>query len=930
MKYLRACLLAVGLGLPAASAAPTLQEARTRWLHGNYEEARELYDALRGRGSQAQKDAAAVGLSRVEQSQGRYDQALAVIDAALKDSPKNADLHARRAELLHLRGKWDEAEKAAAEAIRLQSGQLLAHWVRLQLYRDRGSMKKADGEARWFIRAYNDQDLKEPDALLLVGLAALENARWNNLSDQFGFVLNEVYGDALKAEKDFWPAQCEAGGLLLEKYNRGEALDAFDKALAINPQAAEALVGKGTAALQTFEMRSAEQFAVRALSINPNLVEALQLRADVWLAGGRIDRALDVLERARRTDPRDENTLGRIAACYVLARKPDDFRKLAAAVERQDQRPGPFYSVLASQLEDRRRFDVAEQYYKKAIELRPMVPWAKNGLGLLYMRLGREKEARDLLTKSFEADPFNVRVANTLKVLRHLERYETLKTPHFVLKFDPKHDRLLAKYLAKYLEDTYSKLTAKFRFRPKEPYLVEVFRTHDMFSGRVVALPDLHTIGACTGRMVAMVSPHGEGIRKPFNWARVVHHEVTHLFNLEQTAFRVPHWYTEGLAVINEGYPRPQEWNELLLERVPAGKLMNLDDIDLGFIRPRGPDEWQLAYCQSQLYVQYMTEKYGPQTVGDLLDAYHDGLDTDAAIARVCKLDKAAFERGYRAYLNKVVQGIHGKPPAKQMKFTELRTAYEKDPENTDVAALLAEQYLERERSAEARKLADAVLSRRNNQPLASYVKARLLDRAGDNDGAAKLLEAVADANPPEPKVLEFLGEVYSRTAKFDKAVQIYELARKSEPYESKWLKLLTGVYAKSGDKDKLIDTLKRLAPTDADDVASRKRLAKLLVAAKRYPEAEAYAKEALEIDVLDAGVHTLLGDALLGQGKLHEAADTYRTALELQPADDDARLKLVQAYVDGGDRKAAKQELEKVQDPNSPDAQRLRKLLDQ
>ena len=105
--------------------------------------------------------------------------------------------------------------------------------------------------------------------------------------------------------------------------------------------------------------------------------------------------------------------------------------------------------------------------------------------------------------------------------------------------------------------------------RPKGPILIEVFNKHEMFSGRVVALPDLHTIGACTGRMFAMVSPNGtrDGRKMaPFNWARVLRHEMVHIFNLEQTHFLVPHWLTEGLAVNNEGFPRPQPWNTLLRE----------------------------------------------------------------------------------------------------------------------------------------------------------------------------------------------------------------------------------------------------------------------------------------------------------------------------------------------------------------------------
>jgi hypothetical protein len=71
------------------------------------------------------------------------------------------------------------------------------------------------------------------------------------------------------------------------------------------------------------------------------------------------------------------------------------------------------------------------------MKLRPKMPGPLNSLGMLYMRLGREAEAKDVLLKAFEADSFNVRVSNMLKVLRHLEKYETLKTPHFELRFDP-------------------------------------------------------------------------------------------------------------------------------------------------------------------------------------------------------------------------------------------------------------------------------------------------------------------------------------------------------------------------------------------------------------------------------------------------------------------------------------------------------------
>jgi tetratricopeptide (TPR) repeat protein len=877
MKYFVCCVLLIGLATPRV-AADSIKDARQRWLQGNYLEAQEQFEKLAKDAREGKERAAAViGWSRALQSQGEYDKSLAVIDDAVKAQADNAELLARRAEILYFRGRWEDAEKAAEQAIALSKDHLLARWVRAQIYRERGDLKKADAEFRWFVRTYtersnNDNDIKDPEELLLVGLAGAENARWNNLSDQFSFILTEVYGDALKNDKNFWPAELQAGLLLLEKYNRGEALPAFDKALTINPNAAEALVGKGIAALQKFEIKEAESFAEQALKINVKLPEALRLRADVHLASGDAAKALAELAEARKVNPRDEATLGRVAACLKLQRKQEEFDALAKEVEQFDAKPGPFYAVLAERLEERRWFEAAEQFYKKATELRPMLQTASNGLGLLYMRMGREAEARDLLSKAFEADPFNVRVSNTLKVLRHLDKYETLKTAHFELLFDAKNDGPLARMMAEALEATYEDLAEKFQYKAKSPILVEVFNSHEMFSGRTIALPDLHTIGACTGKMVAMASTHAKGIRKPFNWGRVVRHELVHIFNLEQTHYLVPHWFTEGLAVINEGYPRPQQWNQLLLERVPAGELMTLDNIDLGFIRPRSPLDWHMAYCQSQLYVEYLKSKYGAQTVGEMLVAFGDGLDAAAALKKVCKVEKADFEKGYRAYVEEIVKTQLGKPAEKALTLAELKSAHEKEPENADLSARLAERLVLQGEKVDARKLVETVLAKQKHHPLASVVKARLLLQGGDEDGAKALLEAALDKNNPEPKLLRELAKLYYNSGQVDKAGDICELGRRTEPYESHWLSELARVYAQTEEKTKLASVLKDLVPTDADDLDHRKRLARLLVEGKQFTEAEKYARQCLEIDVRDEEVHELIRLALQGQKKDQEA----------------------------------------------------------
>ncbi len=101
----------------------------------------------------------------------------------------------------------------------------------------------------------------------------------------------------------------------------------------------------------------------------------------------------------------------------------------------------------------------------------------------------------------------------------------------------------------------------------------------------------------------------------------------------------------------------------------------------------------------------------------------------------------------------------------------------------------------------------------------------------------------------------------------------MYERGRKAMPADSRWLTELARVYAQAENKEKLATVLKDLAPFDADDLDVRRRAARLLLDLGRYAEAERYAQETLQIDVLDSEGRTVLLAALKGQKKDAEAA---------------------------------------------------------
>ncbi|MHC4399289.1 MAG: tetratricopeptide repeat protein, partial [Planctomycetota bacterium] len=670
----------------------------------------------------------------------------------------------------------------------------------------------------------------------------------------------------------------------------------------------------------------AQEALKRALEINPRLTEAWLVKADLAWANFRPEEAARVLEEhALRLNPVSEEALGRLAACRVVldaSSAEGGSPRLARLIEEvtgRNEHAGEFFFTLASWLKGRHKTGPAETFFKEAIRRMPQLIGPKAQLGMLWMDSGREADARQMLEEAFDADPFNVRVDNLLKVLDVLDTMETLQTRHCLLKFDAERDRLLARYAGRRLDALYEELSETFGYRPPERPLVEVFNQaggvngHQWFSTRMIGLPYLGTVAASTGRMVGMVSPNEPAVAKRFNWAQVLRHELVHVITLQQTDFNVPHWYTEALAVWSEGYPRPPQWNELLRSRVPKGDLFDLKTINFGFTRPNSSDQWHMAYCQAELYVDYMLEGRSPEVLRRLLAAYADNLTTEKAIPKVFGLSEEQFERGYREYLEQVVAGLSGPEPEESRTFAELLEARREKPDDADLAAQVAYGYLRREANEEALQVAEEADKLHPKHQLAAYVRARLHVEAGQTEEAVELLEACLDRNAPDFRVLNLLAGLKLKAEEYDEAAQWYGLGAQADRHNVKWDRALARVYLKQGDDEKLAEVLARIARTDPDDLVVRKKLTQLALAEGDFAAAARWANQALEIDVQDAEIHRAFAEAMAAEHNYTEAIEAFETAIELEPTGPDQRLALARTFLDAGKPRSAREVLKEL-----------------
>jgi tetratricopeptide (TPR) repeat protein len=926
---------------PSEATEVKLKDAQRLLRNGRYAEAEEALASIEAEAkkapatlSPALKVALALAKADSQASQGEYAKAIDGVKSASATDPKNADLLARLADLYLARGDWEAAQTAMLQAKKIDPDHLQARWVEGRLLELRGELEKAVQAWKWFVDRYNEKRAEivaSSDALVLVGQAAERyyraSARGEELSDSLNDVINDIYEAALRADPNCWQAPLLEGRLFLSGYNERAATRELARAQQINPLSPEIKVTLGQADLQSYRLAAGRSKAEQALAINPHYAPAYVLLADLNISDERFDDAKAAALKAVAENPRDEDALARLAAACRLLVDPVGAAAAELTAVTNNPRPATFYAALAERLADRRKYHSAERAFLLAATADPTRADAPIGLGMLYMQVGREIEAKSLFDTAFEADPFNIRADNMIKVLRHMSSYTSIDSSHFSVVIDPTQDDLLGKYMSRYLESIYSTLTTRFGYAPPGRSKIEILKNHQWFSGRTIGLPFVPTVGACTGRVVALASPRAT--RMPFNWARVLTHELVHVITLQQTEFNIPHWYTEALAVESEGFPRPQEWNRMLLERVPSRRLLNLDTINLGFIRPKEPDDRQMAYCQAQLYARYMLKRFGKDALIKMLMAYRRGLTTDRAIDDCFHVAKADFEKGYLAYLDEVLKTIRTRvSEEKPIKFSQLEREVKEKPDDPDLNARMAYEHFARRDFKAARPFAEKALELKPHHPLASYVKARLLLSIGDSETTAlEILEPALDPKLPNERVIDLLAELKMKAGDLDQAEKLYELARKDDPFHTKWIAGLARVHLRQKRTTEFLNDLAMIAANDADDIAVRKALAERHLTAGDPAAAEKWADECLYIDVYDPSVHALLADARAAGKKYAEAIEEYQTALELKPKKpNDLRVKLAQAQLSAGQRDAAKATIEGVlkADPEHPEAKEL------
>jgi tetratricopeptide (TPR) repeat protein len=444
------------------------------------------------------------------------------------------------------------------------------------------------------------------------------------------------------------------GRLMHERFNNTEADNLFGEALQRDPKNAQAYYGLALVSADGFDSKAIE-YTKKAIELDPRLYEAHELLAGLQLEDNDVTKAFDEADAALKISPEALDAMAIHAAIELLAdRSPDTWLEKIRGI---NPTYGEGYALVADQLVLNRRYVDGIAYYRKAIDADPRLWPARAQLGINLMRLGQEDEPRKQLEMCYTNGYRNEETVNSLRLLDSYKNFVTLKEGDAILKLNKKEAELLRPYFEEEMKRIIATYNQKYKMTLPGPVQVEVYPDHEDFAVRTMGMPGLGALGVTFGLVIAMDSPSG---RPPgeFLWASTLWHEMSHVYILTATNFRVPRWFTEGLAVHEETEASP-EWGDRItpdiLVAIRDKKLLPVAEMDRGFIRPEYPNQVIVSYYQAGRICDYIKERWGADKLLDMVHSFADHKTTTDVIRADLGMAPEDFDKQFMDWLDKDV-----------------------------------------------------------------------------------------------------------------------------------------------------------------------------------------------------------------------------------------------------------------------------------
>jgi cellulose synthase operon protein C len=302
---------------------------------------------------------------------------------------------------------------------------------------------------------------------------------------------------------------------------------------------------------------------------------------------------------------------------------------------------------------------------------------------------------------------------------------------------------------------------------------------------------------------------------------------MSHVFILTSTNHRVPRWFTEGLAVHEEGERSPEWKNRVTPEVLLAirdKKLLPVATLDRGFVSPEYPSQVIVSYFQAGSICDFVKEKWGEEKLLDMTHSFAKLQTTPQVIQQILGTAPDDFDKQYLAWIGEKYgtqaahfdewrQKLKSLVAAAQQKQYDailqqgpaILAMYPEYVDEANVYILIADADKARSDSKSEEVILTAYEHEGGQMPAVLKRLAALEEAAGKPAEAAATLERVNYIYPVKDEDLHRrLGDLLFSEKQYEGAIREYDARIASNPVDKAGAEFnLAQAYFAAGQKDK-------------------------------------------------------------------------------------------------------------------------------
>lgn len=585
-------------------------------------------------------------------------------------------------------------------------------------------------------------------------------------------------------------------------------------------------------AVVTASPEEAAALRERVRKLNPQFVPEIMLQAERAFDAEQYGEMEKQVESVLAINKLHSTALALRSALRTIQSQPD------AAMKDREQAlstwsKNPAVDHLIGRLLSRKyRFAEGAAHQRLALGMQPEYQPARKQLAEDLLRLGNDVEGWQLVDVAQKADQYDVTLYNLATLKGHIDQFRTLTRDGLIVRMDPLEADVYGERVLTLLSEAKRELCEKYALTLDQPVVIEIFPNPNDFAVRTFGLPGASGyLGVCFGNVVTANSPASQAAH-PSNWEAVLWHEFAHVITLNKTHNRMPRWLSEGISVYEER-ERNRAWGQQMTPRFRemtlGEELTPISQLSGAFLAPKSSAHLSFAYYESSLVVEFLIDRYGFESLLQILDDLAAGVAINDAIERRTdsldglEVEFATFARSRAEQLGKDGDTIvdWSPPTLPEINVEAVQQWVKEHPQSYAGWKLLADGLLKQERWA--------------------------------------------DARPP----LERLVELYpGATGPDAPAWQLALVLNRLEEVEAER------------------EVLTRYCEVDADAALAFRRLAELEAVRKNWELVRLNAERELAVNPLHATPHLHLAEAAEETGEARLALGSLRAALQLHPPD--------------------------------------------